>query len=318
MIVETLDDWNTVIEGCSCCPMPDFLGSEPDIDIEIIQLNQNSCFYFEINDVNGGSGRMRRTYFNNTDTIYNSAGDIVDTGSLILYFDKRWNGTDCEETYAILQNDQPTTPSLFGTHLVITTNEAGVPPADYTKTVTRKYYKFWGTASEYLLYEDVDITQYLDFYANGVPDFPNEIRGEMQAGFDALVFPDDATTGFAAISAYSWRDDFVPDVTLQKARYRWDITTHTGSWFKITWDVAFYPRGGGAAQPFLLDQTWEWTGAAGGPPSGSEDSWKSDWYDLEPPEDLGEHKIVNIRYSGYRSTKIGTPINVTGIAEDYT
>jgi len=107
-------------------------------------------------------------------------------------------------------------------------------------------------------------------------------------------------------------------LTVDLLRFKWNITAHTGAWYKITWDYAFYPSAGGPAIPISRDETWEWTGPAGGPPLGSEDSWKSDYFYFPIPDDAGVIKIVNIRYSGWRSTKIGIPIEVTGDAEDYT
>lgn len=106
-------------------------------------------------------------------------------------------------------------------------------------------------------------------------------------------------------------------LTVDLVRFKWDITHHVGGWYKVTWDFAFYPTAGGPAVPMAVDQTWEWTGAPGGPPPGSEDSWKSDWIYFPHPTAEGQVKIVNIRFSAFRSTKLGELVNVTGDAEDY-
>lgn len=272
---------------------------------------QSACYYQE-HTANGGTGHYRRRDVVFTATQYNSVGDVVATGQNTDFFDERWDGDSCEFTFGSTSG-APSPPSLIGTTQISTTVLGGVPPADHTRTQTFSFYKFYDTPSEYLLWEEVRVTSYTESYV----DFPTEIKAEMQVAFDALVFPDDASTGFSAIASLDYNATF-ERVTLQKFRHRWDITTHEGAWFKVTWDVAFYPEGGGAAQPFLLDQTWEWTGPSGGPPAGSEDSWKSPWFITDAPPEEGEYRIVNIRYSGYRSTKFGTPVKVTGNAEDYT
>lgn len=104
-----------------------------------------------------------------------------------------------------------------------------------------------------------------------------------------------------------------------KSRFRWVIPdTHPGSYFKITWDVVFFPEGYDTEDPespqpevVAADQTWTWVGP--GDPE-DEDSWKSDWYELAPPESSGQVRVVNIRFECYRSTKFGVKPQVTGEA----
>jgi hypothetical protein len=99
-------------------------------------------------------------------------------------------------------------------------------------------------------------------------------------------------------------------------RFKWVIPdTWTGSHFKITWDIATYPTDPDAEISYIQDLTWEWTGP--GDPE-DEDSWKSGWYEIDPPGEPGERKIVNVRYSCYRSPKFGNKPQITGDAEDIT
>lgn len=83
-------------------------------------------------------------------------------------------------------------------------------------------------------------------------------------------------------------------------RYRWQIpASHTGNYFKITWDVVTEPTDG---VPTLESDvgTWEWAG-----PGNAEDpddaSWFSGWYDLDPPAEPGTKRVVNVRFECYRS-----------------
>jgi hypothetical protein len=121
-----------------------------------------------------------------------------------------------------------------------------------------------------------------------------------------------------------WR---FPAIFVTKSRFRWVIpdtwtdqntglpVTFPGSYFKITWDIATYPTDPDAEISYIQDLTWEWTGP--GDPE-DEDSWKSGWYEIDPPGEPGERKIVNVRYECYRSSRFGGKPQITGDAEDIT
>jgi hypothetical protein len=84
--------------------------------------------------------------------------------------------------------------------------------------------------------------------------------------------------------------------TATKSRFRWVIPdTHAGTYFKITWDVVFFPTTGDPVA-VSTDNTWEWTGP--GDPE-DEDTWKSGWYEIPVPEEPGENRGVNIRFECY-------------------
>ena len=97
-------------------------------------------------------------------------------------------------------------------------------------------------------------------------------------------------------------------------RYRWKIPTDfTGTWFKITWDEVFFPQSG---QPSALNRdltvTWEGPGNPDDP-----SSWEaSDWRTLNPPDQPGESRVVNIRFQCYRSPHFGNKPQITGEACD--
>lgn len=94
------------------------------------------------------------------------------------------------------------------------------------------------------------------------------------------------------------------------SRFRWVIPSeHPGSYFKITWDVLFFPNeydpeDPESPQPEIVaaNQTWEWTGP--GDPEEPE-TWKSPWIDLVPTAESGVVKVVNVRYECYTSSKFG-------------
>jgi hypothetical protein len=113
-------------------------------------------------------------------------------------------------------------------------------------------------------------------------------------------------------------------ISLVQPRFRWVIPQDwspgmpvPGSHFKVTWDILEEPDGWDAPEPtvfrsfHLQDQTWVWTGP--GDPE-VEDSWKSGWYIIPPPDVPGTRRVVNIRFECYNSTKFGDRPQVTGEA----
>ena len=91
--------------------------------------------------------------------------------------------------------------------------------------------------------------------------------------------------------------------TVVKARFRWVIpNTFTGSYFKITWDILEEPEGWNSGLPGAPSRTltpatpWEWTGPG---VEGNENSWKSGWYEIEPPAVPGTRRVVNVKIECY-------------------
>lgn len=98
-----------------------------------------------------------------------------------------------------------------------------------------------------------------------------------------------------------------------EARFKWVIPeTWTGSYFKVTWDVAFFPTVGDPVA-VSTDNTWEWAGP--GDPEDPE-TWKSGHYIIPIPDEPGENRPVNIRFECYRSPAFGNKPQVTGEAVD--
>lgn len=108
----------------------------------------------------------------------------------------------------------------------------------------------------------------------------------------------------------------VDEVALRPARFRFRIPTdHTGSFFKITYDVADFPSNtpynNGDPDEFVSqDNVVEWTG-----PGDQEDpfgeTWLTPWVELDSPPIPGERRVVNIRFICYNS-RYGTKPQITG------
>jgi hypothetical protein len=98
-------------------------------------------------------------------------------------------------------------------------------------------------------------------------------------------------------------------------------TDHLGSYFKVTFDIVFFPDGynfGNPADPgnpaptvLLEDQTLEWAGP--GDPEDIE-SWLFPAYKIPAPADDGRSRVRNIRFSCYRGDKFGARPQTQGLA----
>lgn len=270
MIIETLDDWNTVLAACGCCTLPDFVPIRENESLEADIL----AFFAVIVAEPSGYVRYRTTRTDWSDGGFMQTEAPRDWTAYIGPTGLGGGSFQVDPTALVYTDGDPKT----GT---ITTTRSNPIDLDSARSSG-----FAAVAAE--------TTDYWSLFTLGTQSYVRRIHLDPVNAFPQYI-------GFTDL-----------------VRYRWDITDHTGAWFKITWDVAFYPAGGGPAIQVEGDLTWEWTGVAGGPTPSTEDDWKSDWYYFGVPPEEGELKVVNIRYSHFRSTKIGTPIKVTGDAEDYT
>lgn len=295
-VIETLTDWNRAL-AC-CCSMPGFI--TPVLEGKHFYLVQSPCY--EKTLLFGGTTYYYRKYEYSLEISHTSYG-VNTSYSKFTRDGKTWNPATlaCDIDTPIDTESGGVTCPVAKTTVDST---VGTPPADY---IDRRVQSAGPTVDPTHNYLSTRELRYIDAY-----DWPIDLRNEADdVVADKIANELFNLSGFKA--TYDWG---LSAVALRTGRFRWDLTSHTGSWFKITWDIAFYPDGGGTAVPFLQDQTYEWTGAVGGPPPGSEDLWKSPWFVVEGPPEKGEYKIVNIRFSGYR-TPYGIPIQTTGVSEDY-
>lgn len=273
MIIETIDDWNTINESCGCCPVPD-ISFVPIRENESLEADILAFFAIIVADPAGGWIRYR------TDRT-----DWSDGGFLQTEAPRDWRA------YIGPVGLGAGSFEVNPTALVYTDGDpkTGTITTSYTNPITLDSARTNGFAAV-----AGESTDYWSMFTKGTQSYVRRIHSDPGNGFPQYI-------GFVDL-----------------VRYRWDITDHIGAWFKITWDVAFYPADGSPAIPVEADLTWEWTGISGGPTPSTEDDWKSDWYYFGIPDEEGEMKVVNIRYSHFRSSKIGNPVNITGDAEDYT
>jgi hypothetical protein len=348
MKIETLADWNLILAGCGCCPMPEC--PVPTRECESISAElcgislpthpsnttEEECIVFQTKtavetvdisitepgeDTSGPDYSLTQFETKTYATSYSYVdGECV----------SQWSKTEVSSSLVL---DPAAT---FGSY-VYTKRIAW----EYTTTQTEGGSPvIVGTWTE----QDTD-------FQNGDPDGPittltdDEISGVLETPTVSDFTPDSSwsKSGFAyskAISAdssvvvtysnpSSGEDsltglDFPDDATgtsciaqlsctdATKTRFRWLIPdTWEGSYFKITWDEVTFPADESTPTVVNADKTWTWEGP--GDPEDA-DSWKSGWYALAPPSEPGEVRVVNVRFECYTSAKFGTRPQTTGEA----
>jgi hypothetical protein len=129
---------------------------------------------------------------------------------------------------------------------------------------------------------------------------------------DEVAAMDWSVTTFTGVSARRFNGSAPSTNIYRIIRFRFRIpTSHTGSKFYITYDIAEFPEDG---DPSFVseDNVVEWTGPGTG--SSSDPSWLTPWVEIDPPEVPGERRVVNIRYTCYSGTKYGSKPQVIGEA----
>jgi hypothetical protein len=232
-----------------------------------------------------------RDALNNTATVtrYNRSGDAIpDTDPVEYYADCTFEDIGVTD---YVDPDEPDVETSLG----------------FNNTSLGAFSVYGGTSVDLVLYEEG--VSYAAWASAAIAEASLQL-GQVDA---------ECYTGIECESSTAQTVDPLPGdssvaVTVIRSRFRWVIPdTWTGSYFKITWDVATYPTDPEAEISYVQDLTWEWTGP--GDPEDA-DSWKSDWFEIDPPGDPGERKVVNIRYECYRSPRFGNKPQITGDAED--
>lgn len=180
---------------------------------------------------------------------------------------------------------------------------------DFTITMTHGGILLGGYVTSYLNYVTAEETQSAAYAALlAALDWQND---QMRKGSDCA-----AMRYHYPLNLLSQR------LAVTFVRYRWSIPdSFEGKWFKITWDEVFFPEdyeegNPDSPQPSAVNQdmTVEWER-----PSDPEtaDFWiAGDWHVMNPPDQPGEKRVVNIRFQCYRSPDFGNKPQVTGESFD--
>jgi len=191
----------------------------------------------------------------------------------------------------LVDTDVTETESFWGFPSVVTTSAAGVHP-DRVITSTETY---------------EDVVTWADFEAEMLAWITeNKTEGCWETSACAATYAQTPPTTY--ITAGS------PTITARPLRFRFRIpSTHTGSKFWITYDVAEFPEDEGIDPSFVSeDNLVEWEGPGTG--DSTDPSWLTPWVEIDPPAIPGERRVVNIRFTCYTGTKYGVKPQVTGEA----
>jgi len=346
MAIETLDDLNQILAQC-CCEMPEC--PLPTKECESMVAAVGSAGFFDTADTSWIIYRRHKFIlafsetFNDGFTDYTASANETSVEEYTATFSGSINSGEggCTVFDATLEETCTTegtatrTYKFDGSTLTFTetknrTQTSGTVPGDpcewtdttvftdydvdppdvttsydYNVGITTIYPYVGGTTTETDVYE--------------LPQTYTEWLADTVAAVDAAMTDfDGCASGTACIASTVVTAE--PEttggtlyLTATKARFRWVVPdTWEGSYFKVTWDVVFFPTDESTPTVIATDQTWDdWTGP--GDPD-DEATWKSGWYELTPPETAGQVRVVNVRYECYRSTRLGIKPQITGEA----
>ena len=306
MIIETQEEWNAVLAGCGCCEMP--VCPVPGVDIQSKEFADHAC---------GAYGTMiANPNYGPWDPV--PCAVACQTFKTVTRTHVRtWRGTETTVFTRVYARSGDYCSSSYTEE---TTGSDGGLPAIPTPISTTKTQS--GSASSYT-YQVVKTGERLgdpwtitDTLVFSDPVSESELLADIRATANSKTYG--ATFENYSILSITSFCDCVGSSTPASAkcafgRNRWVVPdTWEGSYFKITWDVVFFPEGGDPVA-VSTDNTWEWAGP--GDPE-DPDSWKSGWYEIPAPVQLGENRIVNIRFLCYKSTMLGVKPQITGEAVD--
>ena len=350
MPIEILEDWNAILEQC-CCPMPEC--PLPVIECKGISASAQPDGYFDPDatewiiyrkltekvELSGsyddGFGTTITANGHETQTYENPgwfAGSINNIGSGCYVWENATVYT-CSTALSQTTSSSISTTTVTRTDLFGTLIPDSDPPEYYDVCAWRDRiftdYVDPGTPDTEEFFGGVSITSYGfpgGFTYSTTYSFPQTFAewksGVLDEVIAKIAIADESCwVEGACQSTLSISPDTpanpsqIVGVSMHAVRFRFVIPSEfTGAYFKVTWDVAFFPTGGGAASAILENQTWEWTGP--GDPE-VEDSWVSEWFDLDPPSEEGAARVVNIRYECYRTPQFGNKPQITGEGVDF-
>jgi hypothetical protein len=310
-MIETLTDWNTRLGYCGCCEMPSCpipkrfysfktgIGGRCSLDM-----------WNEINDSPSPScENLRGTWSSAVRVITEEIpGEDTYVSTRTATISRTGANQDCSGG-GVEYDGYPTNYEAFATRISRVWSGSTLtevweyvntaPDPDETSTFT-----LVETYSGFLSEEDALAATLNNATLNTEADtWTDESEGIGYAKHTAFI--NNYLTGTCPPVGVVDRIDLV------KTRVRFRIpTTHTGSYFKITYDIAEFPEDG---DPSFIsqDNVIEWTGPGTG--EQSDPSWLAgDWVEIDPPEVPGQRRIVNIRYTCYAGTKFGVRPQVEG------
>ena len=309
--IETLDDWNARLACCCAipaCPVPEVVAESFSSTISLW-----GCGFMEddLKKPEGYSVPCNQKYW-----IYRKK---VTTITAVK------SGTEGSGTYSKTETETCNSETC-GTESKISEtrqgdSDLGGPIWAYEGSVTES--RTTGFYEHVIIYKrNVDIVhiQRIDTTAVKLSDLLGNPMDELLSKFNKQ-FKDDGYSDGIPSSRLTIYDETCNGKPVnyplamfgRKSRYRWKIpTSHEGTFFKITWDVLFFPDDVNLKPSFIEhDKTWKWSGP-GNKDDHEGESWKGPWNEIPVPVKSGECRIVNIRFECYGKTPYGNKPQITG------
>ncbi len=270
--IETLDDWNALLENCGCCQMP--ACPPPELECQSMSGAGFLDGYGGTPGLNEGAMYLKTRY------------DYLD-GGWILY---TLSGAVRADLGGNAVMDEITVDVTNGGNLTGGNTRTYQGPVSVATARSSAYSAMLG---------ELDFTDPQFSKGNGCQ--AHRVHQVPWHGVGTYL-------SFACL-------------LVQFVRYRWKIPSHfTGTYFKITWDEVFFPPDydpqspdGPQPSPISRDLTATWEGP--GDPDDPQSWVAADWRAMNPPDQPGETRVVNIRFECYNSP-YGNKPQVTGEAVD--
>lgn len=320
MNVETLNDWNAIIEGCGCCPMP--ACPIPTISLSAVSLDDmDICGWLTTTGV-VASGAFRT--FTWTEPVFWQKKEFIEDWTYThptegeksyhretadeYSFNETFEQCQFARTVDITEGGFTFSPTRVTQSEMLTGDTSGF---NFTKTIVALDPS----------YDFLEVEQTI--YSQPITNFQSYLMTQAETIFTNRG-------GLAASNSSQWAtlehlqtvgsglEEKPIVIRWIKTGYQWSVPDEwQGSYFKVTWDVLEEPDGWDDPSPTVFRSfvaeglTWVWTG-----PGDTEDpdSWKSGVYTIEPPTVPGTRRVVNVRFECYKSAKFGVRPQVTGEA----
>jgi len=294
-MIETVEEWNTRLGYCGCCPMP--VCPTPTFECE---AKYKLIWLYETAD----------------DIVYGDDENIV----FLPNFTTPWvEGVETGTIYRkVTINTSSETYEYDGP-----VKESTVSCTATTKTVTS--YSYGGgyeteTTTTYTLSEPITKGEFFTLIEDGMEADTWTVTDDSAQGYPCSSMRIDQWPEYPSTISdpcdyfQPYPSDFGGPSALRKIRFRFRIpNTHLGSKFTITYDVAQFPYDAEVDPSFISqDNVIVWTGPGTG--LSTDPSWLTPFVEIDPPEITAECRIVNIRYTCYTGTKYGVKPQVMGEA----
>lgn len=346
--ITSIQDYNQWATGCGCdCALPGC--AEPVIECKSISSRASLCGLAPVSYPWAGTSEMPCDlrlfgFFKKLRNIsYTSRSNV---GSIRLEDLRTWSRSEqnvCSSTFEVVDGwdageVSPGTAGIIFNPTEFTQGPLAGGGYFFKRTITGTQI---GGGATYISEQEVQYTDSVSDRNTELVSVTNNLIANKKANPEfaatGLFTGENCTAGFIVHADTSLCATISPpqpvDITRTHVDFRWTVPPeHEGSYYRIDWDEVFFPKafldwqnnpaGPPPVLPTLTPKSWEWTGTALGPCCGEEtdtyedrladETRKSPWGVMPPPDEAGEKQICNVRVLCYRSAYTKLPWLVDG------